>query len=259
MRGRIVRRTTVRSELPKAVSRIGGNVRYPMSILLLVAPLMSAPALAQDLAPQAPTIVTVGEATIRRAPDQAFVSVAVETRARLPRDAQKQNADAMTAVQQKVSELGISKDAVRTIGYNIQQEFDFTNGRRVPRGYVARNGLEIRVDAIDRTGEVLDAAVQAGATSVTGVRFDIRDRIAVERDALTHAVQDARARADALATGAGRTVDRVLKIDDSRQPHVVPQPMVMMRAAASADAAQTPIEPGVIEIHAQVTMTVSFK
>jgi uncharacterized protein YggE len=208
--------------------------------------------------PLAPTIVTVGEATIQRAPDQAFVAVSVETHARLPRDAQKQNADAMAAVQQKLAESGFAKEAVRTTGYSITQAFDFSNGRRVPRDYVARNGVEIRVDAVERVGEVLDAAVQAGATSVTGVRFDIKDRAAVERDVLRHAVEDARARADALAAGAGRTVDRVIRIDDSRQPRIGPTQPMMMRAAVS-DAAQTPIEPGLIDIHAQVTLTVSIK
>jgi hypothetical protein len=73
-----------------------------------------------------------------------------------------------------------------------------------------------------------------------------------------HAVEDARARADALAAGAGRTVDRVIRIDDMRQPRLPPQPVMTMRAQA-ADSAQTPIEPGLIEIHAQVTLTVSIK
>lgn len=215
--------------------------------------------MAQEPTPQTSTIVTVGEASIRRAPDQAFVSAAVETRAKLPRDAQKQNADVMTAVQQKVIELGISRDAVRTTGYSIQQEFDFTNGRRAPRGYVARNGLEIRLEAVDRTGEILDAVVQAGATSVTGLRFDLKDRTELERDVLGHAVQDARARAEALAAGVGRTIDRVIRIEDARAPHNVPQPMMLMRAAPGADTAQTPIEPGLIEIRAQVTLIVSIK
>jgi uncharacterized protein YggE len=48
-----------------------------------------------------------------------------------------------------------------------------------------------------------------------------------------------------------------MRIDDTRQPRVVPQPM-MMRAQA-ADSAPTPVEPGLIEIHAQVTLTVSIK
>jgi uncharacterized protein YggE len=211
----------------------------------------------QEPNPAVPLIITTGEATIHRAPDQAFVSVSVETRARLPRDAQKQNAEAMSGVQQKLIEAGIQKDAIRTTGYSIQQEFDFANGRRVPRDYVAHNGIEIRLDGVDRVGEILDLTVQSGATSVAGVRFDVKDRTMLERDVLMHAVEDARARAASLAAGAGRTVDRVIRIEDSRQSRP-PQPVMMMRAQA-ADSSQTPVEPGLIEIRAQITLTVSIK
>ena len=215
---------------------------------------------AQDVpAPVTPSIVTTGEAVVRRAPDQAFVTVSVESRARNPRDAQRQNADTMTAVQQRISAAGVPKDAVRTLGYNIQQEFDFVDGRRVARGYLARNAVEVRVDTIDRTGEVLDAVVQAGATSVASVRFDLKDRAAAEREALRLAVVDARARADAAASGAGRAVDRVLRIDDTPEVRVgQPRPMMAM-AREAADVQQTPIEAGELEIRAQVTLTVSIK
>jgi uncharacterized protein len=232
-------------------------MRHIIFALALAVGVATSVAAQQEPNPSVPTIVTTGEATIHRVPDQAFVSVSVETRAKLPRDAQKQNADAMSAVQQKLTEAGIAKDAIRTTGYSIQQEFDFSNGRRVPRDYFARNGIEIRLDGVERAGEILDLVVQAGATSVLGVRFDVKDRTMLERDVLMHAVEDARARADSLAAGAGRTVDRVIRIDDTRQPRVVPQPM-MMRAQA-ADSAPTPVEPGLIEIHAQVTLTVSIK
>jgi uncharacterized protein YggE len=228
----------------------------------LLALLTACPVAAQDPAkPETPSIVTVGEAIVRRAPDQAFVTVAVETRARAPRDAQRQNAEAMSTVQQRIAEAGIARDAVRTTGYSIDAEFDFSGGRRTLRGYVARNGVEVRLDAIERTGEIIDAVVQAGATSVTGVRFDLKDRAVVERDVLKRAVEDARARADALAAGAGRSVDRVLRIDDARHGRIVPppQPMMMRSAAAGAEAVQTPIEPGFVEVRAQVTLTVSIK
>jgi len=214
---------------------------------------------AQDAAPQPPSIVTTGEAIVRRAPDLAYVTVAVESRARNPRDAQKQNAESMTAAQQRIAATGIAKDAVRTLGYTIEQEFDFTNGRRVPRDYVARNAIEVRVDAVDRTGEIIDAAVQAGATSIGAVRFDLKDRAGAEREALRLAVADARGRADAAASGAGRTVDRVLRIEDVRQ-FVMPGPRPMMMSRAVADAPpETPVEPGQIEIRAQVALTVSIK
>jgi uncharacterized protein YggE len=209
---------------------------------------------------QTPTIVTTGEATVRRAPDQAFVTVAVETRARSPRETQQSNADAMTAVQARLSRAGLAKDAMRTTGYSIQQEFDFANGRRTPRGFVARNGLEVRLDAVERVGEILDAVVDAGATSVAGVRFDLKDRAGAEREALQLAVADARARADAMAHGAGRTVDRVLRIADAPQPRFrVAEPMLMERAAAGAASADTPIAASEIEIRAQVELTAAFK
>jgi uncharacterized protein YggE len=212
-------------------------------------------------APQIPSIVTTGEAVVRRAPDQAFVVVAVESRARNPRDAQRQNAEAMTAVQQRVAAGGIAKDAMRTLGYNIQQEFDYVDGRRISRGYVARNAIEIRVDAVDRTGEILDMSVQAGATSVTSIRFDLKDRAAAEREALRLAVVDARARAEAAAAGVGRNVDRVLRIDDTPQARIMPvqRPMMAMAREAAADASQTPVEGGELEIRAQVVLTMSIK
>lgn len=216
---------------------------------------------AQDSsAPVIPSIVTTGEGVVRRAPDQAFVTVSVESRARNPRDAQRQNAETMTSVQQRIAAAGVPKDAVRTLGYNIQQEFDYVDGRRVQRGYLARNAVEVRVDAIDRAGEILDAAIQAGATSVASVRFDLKDRAAAEREALRLAVVDARARADAAAAGAGRAVDRVLRIDDTPQVRVAPpRPMMAAMARESADAQQAPIETGELEIRAQVVLTVTIK
>jgi uncharacterized protein YggE len=223
--------------------------------------MIAAPAAAQQEppSPAVPSIVTTGEAVVRRAPDRAFLVAAVETRARDPKEAQMQNAKVMSAVQLRVADMGIPKDSVRTLGYNIQQEFDFVNGRRVPRGYVARNAVEVRVDALERLGELLDAVVQAGATNISGVRFDLRDRAAVEREALRQAVAEARARAEAAAAGVGRTIDRVLRIDDTRREVPRPMPMVMMREAAAAADVATPVEAGEIEIHAQATLTVSIK
>lgn len=204
-----------------------------------------------------PSIVTSGEAVVRRAPDEAYMTATVETRGRGPREVQQQNATAMSAVLQRLSVLGVPKDSVRTLGYTVQQEVDYVNGRRVPKEFVARNAVEVRVVPVERTGDILDGLVQAGATTVDRVRFDVKDRPALEREALRLAVVDARARADAAAAGAGRTVDRVLRIDDTRQPEYR-GPVMMSTRAAPGDAA-TPIEPGVVEIRATVTLAVAIK
>jgi hypothetical protein len=239
------------------------NRRPALAIVLSVvgfAACFARPGLAQaPTAPAEPSITTTGEAVVRRAPDRAFVTAAVESRAKDPRDAQRQNAATMTAVQQRLEAGGIAKDAIRTLGYSIQQDVDWVNGRRVPREYVARNAIEVRLDAIERTGEVLDIVVQAGATTVTDVRFDLVDRAGAEREALRLAVIDARARADAAAAGAGLAVDRVLRIDDSRQSFQPPRPMLAMAREAADMQVTTPIESGDVEIRAQVTLTVAIR
>ena len=229
-------------------------IALPLS-LLYVSPASAQP----PPSPDVPLIVTTGEAVVRRPPDRAFVTVSVETRAKSPRDAQRLNAEAMAEVQQRLAAARVPKDAIRTTGYDLQQEFDFNQGRRIPREFAARNAIEVRVDEVARTGEVMDIAVQGGATSLGGIRFDLQDRAGAEREALRLAVADARARADAAAAGAGRTVDRVIRVEDSRESIAPPHPMMTMARATEAVAPPTPVEPGSVEIHARVTLTVSMK
>ena len=232
----------------------------PRLVLAIVASIVAAPSLLAQGSPAAPpnlpTILTTGEAIVRRAPDVAYLTLAVESRAKSSREAQRQNADALAGVQRQLANSGVAKEAQRTLGLWLEQEFDNVNGRRVARDFVARNTLEIRIDDLARAGEIADAVVQGGATSLNGNRFDLKDRAAVERDALRAAVVDARARAEAAAAGAGGTVDRILKIEDSRTEAPPPRPF-MMRAEAAPPS--TAIEPGFIEIRAQVALTVSMK
>ncbi len=211
--------------------------------------------------PEGPVVVTAGQGIVKRAPDRAWVSITAESRARSPREAQRLNADAMAAVMQNLKGAGISPDALKTSSYDLQPEFDYANGRQTLRGYVARNSVEVRVDDLPRVGELLDLAVGSGATSVGGVRFDLKDRAGAEREALRQAVADARARADAAASGAGMRVERVLRIEEQRGgPMPPPRPMVMaMRAEAGQAGAEPPISAGEIEIHASVTLTASVR
>lgn len=204
-----------------------------------------------------PVIVTTGAATVQRAPDVAFITVTVESRAKSPREAQQLNAESMAAVQRRLADARIAREALRTLGLSLDQEFDMANGRRTPRGFVARNVVEVRVDDVSRIGEIADVVVAAGATSLGGIRFDLRDRAAAEHEALRQAVQDARARADAAAAGAGRSIDRVLRIEDLRAEIAPPRPIAFARAAESAPA--TDVSPGTIDVHARVTLTVSIR
>jgi uncharacterized protein YggE len=227
----------------------------PLLLLLLI----PAAAAAQQPTPtDPPLVVSTGEGVVEAAPDRAWITITAESRAGNPREAQRRNAEAMTPVLAKLRASGISSDAIRTLGYDLQQEWDYVNNQRVSKGYVARNTVDVRVDNIDRVGELLELAVGSGATAVGGVRFDLKDRKKLEREALRLAVEDARARAEAVAAGAGRAIDRVLRID-AASSNSGPIPMQKIAFAREAASDAPPIATGQLEIRAQVTVTSILK
>jgi len=206
------------------------------------------------------TVVASGQGVVYAVPDRAWITVGAESRASSPREAQRLNAEAMRPVQDKLKAAGVSAEAIRTVAYDVQYEWDFVNGKRVGRGYVARNTIEVRIDAIDRVGEYLEIAVGSGATSLGGMRFDIKDQAKLEREALRLAVSDARAKAEAAAAGAGRAIDRILRIEE-QGIITPPMPIPMARQnlqLAAADAAP-PISTGQTEIRARATVTAVLK
>jgi uncharacterized protein len=222
------------------------------------------PAVVAAQQPPTPTtdsvVVASGEGLVFAAPDRAWITISAETRAPSPREAQRLNGEAMRPVQAKLKAAGIAGDAIRTIAYDVQYEWDFVNGKRVGRGYVARNTIEVRVDAIDRVGEYLEVAAGSGATALGGVRFDFKDQAKLEREALRLAVVDARAKAEAAAAGAGRTIDRILRVEEQGVA-MPPVPVRVMRESlqvAAADAAP-PISAGQTEIRARATVTAVLK
>ena len=240
--------------------------RVAVSVLLMA--VAAAPLRAQQPLTRPPVqqrtddsvVVSTGEGVVRRAPDRAWVMLAAESRARTPQDAQRQNAEAMEAVTNRLKSAGVAADAIQTTMFDLQPEFDYANGKQTLRGYVARNQLQVRVDALPRLGEIIASAVGSGATNVSGVRFDLKDREAAEREALRLAVADARSRAEAAARGANMSVDRVVRIEEQREFVPPPRPMMTaMRADVADRAVAVPIEAGEIDIRIHVSMTAAIK
>jgi uncharacterized protein len=230
--------------------------------LFLLAILLSVPAAAQTKEAQSvPVVVTTGEGIVQAVPDRALVNITAESRASNPRDAQRRNTEAMKPVLDKLRSAGIPADAIRTTHYDLQQEWDFVNNKRVSRGYVARNTVEVRVDNLEKLGELLDVAVTAGATSVGDIRFELKERAKLEREALRLAVADARARADAAAAGSGQSIARVMRIEEHGvvTPPQPPMPMMRMSAAREEAQADVPIAAGQMELRARVTLTCELK
>jgi uncharacterized protein YggE len=212
--------------------------------------------------PALPVIVANGEAIIKRAPDRAWLTVVTETRDSRADEARRRSAQIMTDVQSAIRRAGISEDAIRTTGFSLLPEMNYDDGRGEIRGYVVRNQIEVQVDDLNRLGQVIDAAGTRSNTglSIIGPRFGLKDELSAETEALRQAVRAARARAEAMAAGAGRSLGPIVRIEE--HPDVRPFPprpeMMTMRMASAADT-QTPITPGEIEVRAAVTLSAEIR
>ena len=223
---------------------------------LAQAPMTSSPSLAQDL------VIAAGEGVVKRAPDQAFVTVASEARSRQPREAQAQNAKVATAIRARLEAFALGDDAVRTLSVDMQPEFDWANGKQTLRGYLASNVIEIRLDDVTKVGDVVDAVIAAGATRVTNVRFTLKQMAQVEQEALKLASAAALGRARAMAEGVGRSVERIVRLDETGSDVIEPPrpaPMMRMAMQAAEAAPPTPVTAGEVEVRVRVTLHATLR
>ncbi len=101
----------------------------------------------------------------------------------------------------------------------------------------------------------MENARQAGANRIDGVHFELRDQDGAFAEALQQAVAKARAQASAAASAAGQQLGQPVTMHVGT---MMPYPQPMYRSAVmdmAAPAAPTPIQGGVLEIGASVTIT----
>ena len=239
-------------------------MRHPYLAAVLVTAI-SSPALAQPPAAPPPAhdvVIAAGEGVVKRAPDQAFVTVSAEARSKLPREAQQANARVATAIRTRLAAFSLPEGAIRTLSVDMQPQFDWANGKQTLRDYLATNVIEVRLDDVAKVGEVVDAVIAAGATRVTNVRFALKDMTGAQQEALKLASAAALGRAKAMAEGVGRNVDRVLRLDETGSEVMPPpRPVAMMRMAAQADAAvpETPVTAGEVAVRVTVTLHAALR
>jgi len=206
---------------------------------------------------QPPQIITSGTGEAQAQPDRATILFAVETRSTTAAEAASENARRQTAVLQALRAKGLTADQLATLGYSVQPDYKYENNEQRVVGYVARNTVRAEVSKLEQTGSLIDAALQAGANSVSGLRFFSSKYEDARRSALAASVAKARADAEVMAKAAGGSLGALLELTYGGAPTPMPYErtdMMAMRASQGA-APETPISPG----DQTVTVTVSAR
>ena len=197
-----------------------------------------------DTSTTANTVTTVGHGTVTAVPDTAQVTAGVQTQSATASDALAENARLMNKVIDALKSAGGSDLQTQEVSlYPRTSE----NGDVV--GYSASNSVTASAKIAD-AGALVDAAVGAGANNVSGPSLAVSDRDSLYREALAKAMDDARAKALALAKAGGFGVGVVSSVTEQAADAPVP---IFQAAAAKADS--TPVEAGTQDVTADVSVT----
>jgi uncharacterized protein len=195
-------------------------------------------------------ITVVGTGTSHAVPDVAEWSFGVQVEADTAAEALDAAADATEAIIDALRGAGIANEDLRTEHVSLYPQT--TDDGRSVIGYSASSSVHATVRSLEKAGDMVDSAVAAGANTVYGPTLRVSDSQAQYEAAAGQAIDDARARAEALADKAGVTLGAPIAIVESGGGS--PAPMYD-RAAGEAGGGGIAIEPGVDEITATLTVT----
>lgn len=234
----------------------------PAALLAVLSLALCGMAAAQDSSSVSRSIAVTGTGEAAGRPDQATINAGIQTVAATVVEASRQNQDILERIMQALAKHDIDKKQVQTTNYSIwpeQRQDPGGEGDVTITGYHVSNIVTVTISDIAKVGEVLAAVTNAGANSIHGINFGVKDTAALEQTALAAAMADARTQAETLARLAGVQLGQVMTISlSSGGGH--PMPMGGARFDMMAASAPAPgISEGQVSVSVQVYVTYAIQ
>ncbi len=205
---------------------------------------------ADENPPKQRTIQVTGEGKVTAVPDQAELDFEVQEEGSNLEEVTAKVNEKMGAIFEAVKSFGISDKDFKTIQYDIQPKYKYDNGESQRVGFTVSNRIQVVLKKIDQAGKLMDAVTEAGATQVQGPSFGFSDPAQLQIEALKKAVEDAHAKAEALAEASGAELGKVFSITQTGS--ALPVRPMAFRANGAMGSAEVPIAKGENDVTAEV-------
>ncbi len=206
---------------------------------------------------ETPGITVSGQGSVFGAPDVAVATLGVQADATSVADARSMAATSMDAMVKALKDGGVVDKDIQTTQFSVDPRYDYTNNKQTLIGFTVNNIATVKIHDINKTGELIDAAVSAGGdlARVQSLQFTIDDPSTLQGQARQKAMADAKSRATTLAQAAGVQLGAPRSINEGGWP----TPITFTGAAIPGALDQTrttPIQTGQLEV--QVTVSVIY-
>lgn len=212
-------------------------------------------------AEELPKLTLSGQAILNKPADQMALSIGITILGKDAENVLSENSQKMLRIINALEKNGLTKAEYKTGQFNIQPTYTPYPKNPPPdwkpsiNGYEVTNTITIKTEKIKQIGTFIDTASQAGANKIDHIQASLKDERIYWEEAIALATKNAIADAKVMAEAANTTLLRLLSISLNDMHVKPPQPLSPMLFKAMANESQTtPIEPGDIEIKANVTL-----
>ena len=204
-----------------------------------------------------------GEGKVSAVPDLATLNLGVESQQNTVQEAQTEAATTMTALVAALKANGVADKDIQTTSFsiNVVTKWDEKTYEQITIGYKVTNTVTAKLRDMTKVGTVIDAAAEAGGnlTRVNSISFSVDDPTNYYTQAREEAVNNAKAKAEQMATLAGATLGKVTYISESSYYAPINYTKEAYDMATAGASPSTPISAGELEITLTVQLGYSLK
>lgn len=201
-----------------------------------------------------------GDAEIRVSPDEAVLSLSVESWSPDLAKARKDNDERMAKVLKVPEQFGVDKNFVQTDYLSIEPIYQQTEGYAIQKidSYRVRKNVTIVLKDLSKLDGLVNSLLNAGANRFDGIEFRSSELRRHRDKARSMAMQAAREKAAAMAGELGQKLLAPLQISELADTPYPSYRMVAQNAVGFAESAGSmgdTMSIGQIVIRAQVSVS----
>ncbi len=226
-----------------------GSLKKPLTLLCFLI-LTACTASAEE----SRSISVVGNGAVTITPDIATLQLGVETEAATAQAAMAENAEKTNSLINALRQQGVSIEQISTEAINLHPRYEYprkanNTQQRILTGYTGTNLVRVHITELDKAGQIMDAAIDAGGNRIDSITFDLSDPSEALAQARKAAWENALAQAQQMAALANAELGPVITIEIHQNPGVR-----MARMEARSLQSDTPVMGGQKQINAGVSV-----
>lgn len=204
---------------------------------------------------QVPMINISGEGKVKVTPDQASISISIETKGTKAVDVKTENDKKMDAIIKFIKKANIAKEDFQTQRISLNPNYDYEKKKQ---NYIATQSLHILLKDLSKYDELMEGLVNEGINRIDNVEFKSSKMLQYQSEARKLAMKEAKLKAEDFVSVLGQKVGKAILINDNSQsynPHPMLYSMKSMAMDATAEAPRETLAVGEIEITANVSVS----